>query len=338
MARDGSGNYSRVEGPYVNGTIADADEVNNELDDIATALSDSVNKNGTKAFAADQSMGGFKLTNLAAPSGNNDAARKAYVDSTVAAASFQPLDATLTAFAALSWSSGKPLVQFTAADTVSLTLTPELTSVLVGAGSASAPSLSFSGDPNTGFYNNTADQMAVALGGAAKWVWIGSGFVTNDQPNGYIGSGNGSAASPSLTFISDSDNGFYRIGANQMGLALGGTKYIDFLSTLIDISAPTRAKIAVSSETSGTLTAASSNKKVNASGNITIDGNVHAADDQMKIYAGASARTLTQGATGTPTQRLHGSSTTGNLTLAARGVAVVDFISATEWVVSGDVS
>ena len=250
----------------------------------------------------------------------------------------QPLDATLTAFAALSWSSGKPLVQFTAADTVSLTLTPELTSVLVGAGSASAPSLSFSGDPNTGFYNNTADQMAVALGGAAKWVWIGSGFVTNDQPNGYIGSGNGSAASPSLTFISDSDNGFYRIGANQMGLALGGTKYIDFLSTLIDISAPTRAKIAVSSETSGTLTAASSNKKVNASGNITIDGNVHAADDQMKIYAGASARTLTQGATGTPTQRLHGSSTTGNLTLAARGVAVVDFISATEWVVSGDVS
>ncbi len=115
-------------------------------------------------------------------------------------------------------------------------------------------------------------------------------------------------------------------------------KYLDAATTLFDFVAPVRAQLAVSAETSGTLTAASSNKKVNASGNITIDGNVHTADDQMKIYAGASARTLTQGTTGTPTQRLHGSSTTGNLTLAARGVAVVDFISATEWVVSGDVS
>lgn len=250
----------------------------------------------------------------------------------------QPLDATLTAFGALAWSTGKPLVQFTAADTVSLTLTPEVTSIGVGAGSASAPSLSFSADPNTGFYNNAADQMAVALGGAAKWVWIGSGFVTNDQPNGYLGSGNGTVGGPSLTFISDTDTGLYRIGANNIGLALNGVKYLDAATTLFDFIAPVRGPLAVSSETSGTLTAASSNKKVNASGNITIDGNVHAANDQMKIYAGASARTLTQGTTGTPTQRLHGSSTTGNRTLAARGVAVVDFISATEWVVSGDVS
>jgi len=45
------------------------------------------------------------------------------------AGSYQPLDATLTALAALSWSSGNALTQFTAADTVSLTLTPSVTTV-----------------------------------------------------------------------------------------------------------------------------------------------------------------------------------------------------------------
>jgi len=45
----------------------------------------------------------------------------------------QEKDATLTALAALSWSSGSPLVQFTAADTVSLTLTPSVTSVTASA-------------------------------------------------------------------------------------------------------------------------------------------------------------------------------------------------------------
>lgn len=246
----------------------------------------------------------------------------------------QPLDATLTAVAALSWSTGKPLVQFTAADTVSLTLAPDVTSITVGLGSVSAPSVSFSGDSNTGIFSPSADALSLVCGGVTQ-IAVGNSYAT------FIASlfaPDGTAGSPSLSFASDTDNGLYRIGADNIGFSLGGTKRIDYSTTLIDFSVATRARLATSAETSGTLTSASSNKKVNASGNITIDGNVHAADDQMKIYAGASARTLTQGATGTPTQRLHGSSTTGNLTLAARGVAVVDFISATEWVVSGDVS
>ncbi len=245
----------------------------------------------------------------------------------------QPLDATLTAFGALAWSTGKPLVQFTAADTVSLTLAPDVTSITVGQGSVSSPSINFSGVTNYGLYYVTGDVGFSASGGVtasfntSRWQF----FLPAYGPNG-------SAAAPSWAYINDTDCGWYRIGANNLGFALNGVKYLDAATTLFDFVAPVRAQLAVSAETSGTLTAASSNKKVNASGNITIDGNVHTADDQMKIYAGASARTLTQGTTGTPTQRLHGSSTTGNLTLAARGVAVVDFISATEWVVSGDVS
>jgi hypothetical protein len=42
---------------------------------------------------------------------------------------------------------------------------------------------------------------------------------------------NGSATLPSLSFINDLDSGFYRIGANNIGLALNGSKVIDYQTT-----------------------------------------------------------------------------------------------------------
>ena len=62
----------------------------------------------------------------------------------------------------------------TISSAVSVTATGQLqagTVVLTGAGSASAPSLSFSGDSNTGFYNAFADQIEVALGGTRRMTW-----------------------------------------------------------------------------------------------------------------------------------------------------------------------
>lgn len=97
-----------------------------------------------------------------------------------------------------------------------------------------------------------------------------------------------------------------------------------------------QARVAESAETSGSLTTASANKQVDASGGITIPASTFAAGDMIAIYAGASSRTITQGSG--LTQRLHGSATTGNLTLAARGMCAVRFISATECVICGDVS
>src|SRR5690349_8936889 len=35
---------------------------------------------------------------------------------------------------------------------------------------------------------------------------------------------NGTAAAPAVTFGSDTDNGLYRIGSNQIGVAAGGSK------------------------------------------------------------------------------------------------------------------
>lgn len=100
-----------------------------------------------------------------------------------------------------------------------------------------------------------------------------------------------------------------------------------------------RARSPRSTQTGGTLDATSSNKVVVLATAPTIDGNVHAADDQILLYNNTgSPMTVTQGSTGSPTQRKSGTSTTGNLTLAARGRAAVYFVSATEWIVGGDVT
>ena len=284
----------------------------------------SITKNGTTALASGDIVSGniYRIS--------YDGTQFQLVGTTGTGV-YQPLDATLTALAALSWSSGSPVVQFTAADTVSLTLTPSVTSIALAAGSAASPSVSFA--TGRGIYD-TGTLLAFTAGSSLR-MSLGSGSLVLTVP---VLLSDGTVSLPGMTFSADTDNGWYRIGANNWAGAVGGAKFIDISSTLIDFSVPARARQAASTETTGTLTAASANKTIQATGNITLDGNVFSAGDFVFIYAGASARTLTQGATGTPTQRLHGSATTGNLTLSARGCACAFFISATEWVISGDVA
>jgi hypothetical protein len=93
------------------------------------------------------------------------------------------------------------------------------------------------------------------------------------------------------------------------------------------------ARVLAGTETTGTLTVASANRTIQATGDITVPNAVFAAGDIILIYAGASSRTITQGAS--VTMRLGGTATTGSRTLAARGVAVLFFVSSSEVVVSG---
>lgn len=118
----------------------------------------------------------------------------------------QPLDATLTALAALSWSSGNALLQFTAADTVSLTLTPSVSSVTAqnsaGAStvaarfvnttdSASVTVASFEGDRATPANSDFA-QIDYKLSNAAgtqtafgRLLWLATD-VTAGSEDGYL--------------------------------------------------------------------------------------------------------------------------------------------------------
>lgn len=80
-------------------------------------------------------------------------------------------------------------------------------------GSAANPSIAFSSDLDTGFYNDGANQLGITTGGARRAVWNSLGLLN------YV---DGTDAAPSYTFGSDTDTGMYRSGANELGFTAGG--------------------------------------------------------------------------------------------------------------------
>lgn len=74
-------------GTFTGTTITDSSTIKTALQELETEVetkaadADVVKRDGSQAFTADQSMGGFKLTNLAEPTAGSDAATKSYVDS-----------------------------------------------------------------------------------------------------------------------------------------------------------------------------------------------------------------------------------------------------------------
>ena len=80
MSRDGNGNYTRVPGSgYPNGTTADGPEVDAEMNDIATALTQSLSKDGQTVPTANLPMGGYRHTNVDDAASRTDYARAAQV-------------------------------------------------------------------------------------------------------------------------------------------------------------------------------------------------------------------------------------------------------------------
>ena len=128
MARNGSGTYNRAVAPYVAGTTITAATVNSEMDDIATALTESMARDGQAPATANIPMGGFRLTGLGNAIANTDAAALGQVMA----------KAGDTATGALG----------------------------VIAGTAAAPGVFVSGDTNTGLFQPAADTLAVTVGGA----------------------------------------------------------------------------------------------------------------------------------------------------------------------------
>jgi hypothetical protein len=76
MPRNGSGTYSLPAGnPVVTGTTISSTVQNNTTSDIATALTNSIAKDGQTTPTANLPLGGFKLTGLAAGSVAGDSLR-----------------------------------------------------------------------------------------------------------------------------------------------------------------------------------------------------------------------------------------------------------------------
>jgi hypothetical protein len=86
-------------------------------------------------------------------------------------------------------------------------------------GTASAPGFAFASDTNTGLYRIGADQLGIATGGTLRKT-ISTTAETGTLPR--LGP-DGSAAAPAVSFSADTDNGLYRIGTNNPGMAAGGS-------------------------------------------------------------------------------------------------------------------
>ncbi len=72
MARNGSGTFALLAVTAPANTVSSSTTVNNNLNDIATGLTESINKDGTKAWAANQSLGSNKLTSVGDGSARTD--------------------------------------------------------------------------------------------------------------------------------------------------------------------------------------------------------------------------------------------------------------------------
>lgn len=102
------------------------------------------------------------------------------------------------------------------------------------AGSVSAPTYSFSGDTDSGFYNPSVDQINVAIGGVARAIFYGNGL---QMPTAYrIETGDGTFAAPSYTFTNDTDTGLYTSASNVLDLVTGGNRSLVLTATDVQFS------------------------------------------------------------------------------------------------------
>lgn len=105
-------------------------------------------------------------------------------------------------------------------------------------GSVGAPGYAFSADLDCGMYRIGANNIGLAVNGA-KVVDIGTAGISvvgTLTPSGVIVSSAGDASTPGYTFTGDLNTGFYHIGADNIGIAVGGTKIVDVASTGIGIT------------------------------------------------------------------------------------------------------
>lgn len=164
--------------------------------------------------------------------------------------------------------------------------------------------------------------LTLTASGTADGVWVKTADLTAN--NAYYWT---QGSDTMLNIFSDSSNN------TKLHMYAAGTLTVQLLASGTSIIPELQARVAASSETSGTLTSASANKTIQLAGTITVPNSVFSAGDMIVVYAGASSRTITQGSG--LTMRLGGTSTTGSRTLAARGMATIFFVSASECVVSG---
>ncbi len=100
--------------------------------------------------------------------------------------------------------------------------------VTASSGSAAAPSISFGGDADTGFYqaSSGSDSIDIAIGGANIFNLSSSGIVSPSTGGASVSTSNGSASAPTFSFSGDEDTGWYRASADTLAAATAGAERV----------------------------------------------------------------------------------------------------------------
>lgn len=93
----------------------------------------------------------------------------------------------------------------------------------IASGSAAAPSLSISGDANTGLYSPSADQISITTSGTERFRIDNNGQLEAVSL--------GTAAAPTFSFTTDPNTGIYSPGADQLSITTSGVERLQIDSS-----------------------------------------------------------------------------------------------------------
>lgn len=111
-------------------------------------------------------------------------------------------------------------------------------STLLPDGTVGAPGIAFQSDPDNGFYRTGTNAWAAATGGGNSMSFATTGVTIPTLAVTTIKSGDGAVGAPAISFTSDTDNGFYRTGADAWSAAVGGAQILAFAAASITALQP----------------------------------------------------------------------------------------------------
>ena len=186
-------------------------------------------------------------------------------------------------------------------------------------------------------FNTYTDNFGTMANQNANAVAITGGTITGLSSPLPIGSGGTGGATQSAartalglgTIATQAASAVAVTGGTIDGTSIGATT--PAAGTFTDLTGKAR----LSTETTGTLTVASANRIIQASGGVTLPASVFAAGDIIMIDGNGTNRTITRG---TSLVMNFGGVDTATVTLAGTGTMGVYFRSATVCIVTGAIS
>lgn len=106
-------------------------------------------------------------------------------------------------------------------------------------GTATAPSLSFVDDPDTGFYRFGADALGLTIGGTVRFVGTSTGLLSQaGTGSAQVTYAVGAVGAPAFSFVGDTDTGVYRPSVDACAIAAGGVFVVNFTKDILGSTGP----------------------------------------------------------------------------------------------------